>query len=206
MSHPRINHRVTVVLSQGQRLGAERQHLEDELVAQLLMSSSAEVTIVGDLSRIDAAGSDQLCLESIAETAVILAWHDADAAFRHLSRIGIAARLLNHTAIGESGVSAGSSATKEFYYYDLNEAKSPEFYQEIVGRVAEESQRAPVVLTNLASGDTLPLVGSTPQPTAPEAPVQSAQVSRGAMISDDDESESRDELDDLMDELDRVEL
>ncbi|MCG8585326.1 MAG: hypothetical protein MI757_11495 [Pirellulales bacterium] len=198
-----MSRRVTVVLSQGHRLGAERQYREDELVAELLMSSEAEATIVADLKRIEPGGTDQLCLESIAGTAVLLAWYDVETAAAELDRIGVAAKLLNHASNEGTAQNGNAGAARELYYYDLNAPEKPEFYLDVISRVADEVDRAPVGLTNLASGDLLPVLAMEPaQPVAEPQVSQTVELN----VAEDDEAEERDDLDDLMDELDRVEL
>ena len=204
-----MSRRVTVVLSQGQRLGAERQHREDQLIAALLMHPLAEATIISDLTEIDSESTDRLCLESISGIAIVLAWHPPQKAAEVFTQIGITARLLNHPATttdtGQQDTTAVGRALS-LHYFDLNEPESPEFYLDRIAQVAEEVAVTPVTLTNLVSGRDVPLATSEPNSNN-----SLEVVSRPSAIDHHhdhraDDREDGDKLDDLMDALDRVDL
>jgi hypothetical protein len=190
-------------VSQGHRLGAERQHCEDELIAQLLLSPLAEMNIIADLAAIDPAGTDQLCLDSISATAVIFAWHTPTQASDELQRIGIAAQLLNHSSQPVALAATQQTRQHDFYYFDLNDPQPLEDYLSVIARVADEVEKSPVGLTNFSNGEKIPLA-TEPQASAQSIAHKSIPPTQQPLPTDDEED--RDELDDLMDALDRVEL
>jgi len=201
-----MSRRVTVVLSQGRPLGAEKQHREDELVAELLMHPHAEATVIGDLVQISADSTDRLCLESIAGTAIVLAWHAPQTVVEALAKIGIDAHLLNAPAANSDANAPTQSAAGKalsVHYFDLNDLKPLQFYADRIAQVAEEADVSPVALTNLTDGRNVPIAASEPAAT----PILNV-VSRSVAEEDhgDETTEARDKLDDLMDALDQIEL
>ena len=193
--------RVTVILSQGRRLGVEHQHREDELIAALLMHPSAEATIITDLAQMDPESTDRLCLESIAGTAVLFAWHAPQVASDAFEKLGIPARLVEGSDASDS-----TDDSLAIHYFDLNESASHESYADRIRQIAEEAAVAPVALTDLVNGGRIPLVDSAPNPGSSSTATQQISTVRESSRIDEDGSDDRDALDDLMDEFDAVDL
>ena len=166
------------------------------------MHPSAEATIIADLPEITAESTDGLCLETIAGTAVLLAWHSPQVASDVFEKLAISARLITGTNASVSG-----DGNLAIHYFDLNEPDSQNVYADRIRQIAEEAAVAPVALTNFVNGDKVPLVNraldsdgsstaSQPQPSPTDEPQQIY----------DDRSDGRDALDDLMDAFDAVDL
>ncbi len=66
--------RISVVLSQGQSHNPEKRHLEENLVAALLMEQGVDVTVIPHLYDLPPDGTGMLALQNIGGDMIVLSW------------------------------------------------------------------------------------------------------------------------------------
>ena len=159
--------RVAVVVSQGQSHHPAKRQLEEEIVAQLLMEKSVEVTVIPHLYDLKSDGSAVLCLQGIAHELIVLSWMFPRATRWILSRYGVlgheGATLLDASSDEEAEEEPENEAAepitnespqdspqrviesielpdRKIYCLNLAHAKDPTVFVDEIKRIATETQ------------------------------------------------------------------
>ena len=137
--------RIAVVLSQSPTADAYRRDREEELVAQLLMEHSVDVTLVPFLGYIDTGDTAFLCLEGTTSDMILISWLCVGEAQETLQRLGIIGRRGRTTAIDTDDTSKDSpqqtASKRTIYHLDLKLGKAISDYTDEVRRIRQETSQ-----------------------------------------------------------------
>lgn len=85
--------RLTVVVSQAFTRNQAATHLEETLVAELMMTPGLDATMIGPLENVQLDDTDFLCLSSFRYTFAFVSWHETSEVQHHWRRMGLNARI-----------------------------------------------------------------------------------------------------------------
>ncbi|MBO49232.1 MAG: ferredoxin [Planctomycetaceae bacterium] len=154
---------LTVVVSQSPSKNPAKRHLEEELVAALMLDETVDVAVVPHLYNLDAAHSGTMFLQSMRGHLVVLSWMYPRAAHWLLDRAGIKGHqgetLLEDPDEDEDieipepqGIGGVELPDRNVYCLDLGVDSDPQVFLEEISRIVGELSVETVELMDWISG------------------------------------------------------
>ena len=154
---------LTVVVSQSPSKNPAKRHLEEELVAALMLDETVDVAVVPHLYNLDAGHSGTMFLQSMRGHLVVLSWMYPRAAHWLLDRAGIKGHqgetLLEDPDEDEDveipepqGIGGVELPDRNVYCLDLGVDSDPQVFLEVISRIVGELTVETVELMDWISG------------------------------------------------------
>jgi len=177
--------KLTVVISQAPGKNPVKRHLEEEIATRLMLSGTAEVSVVPHLYDLTPDHTGMLWLKSLKGNLVVLGWLYPRAIRWILDRNGVKGQvgesLLNVVETGDeeddeeqlAAKAADEAAPKaigsvnvpnrQIFVVDLRDNPDPQTYLTEIERIAKATSEPPLVqLSGLGGRSLLPILPSTP--------------------------------------------
>ena len=176
--------KLTVVISQAPGKNPVKRHLEEEIATRLMLSGTAEVSVVPHLYDLTPDHTGMLWLKSLKGNLVVLGWLYPRAIRWILDRNGVKGQvgesLLNVVETGDEEDDEEQRATKEadeeapraigsvnvpnrqVFVIDLRDNPEPETYLTEIERIAKAMSEPLVQLGGLGGRSLLPILPSAP--------------------------------------------
>ena len=177
--------KLTVVISQAPGKNPVKRHLEEEIATRLMLSGTAEVSVVPHLYDLTSDHTGRLWLKSLKGNLVVLGWLYPRAIRWVLDRNGVKGQvgesLLNVVETGDeeddeeqrAAKDADAAAPKaigsvnvpnrQIFVVDLRDNPDPETYLTEIERIAKATSEPPLVQLSVLGGRSLlPILPSTP--------------------------------------------
>ena len=177
--------KLTVVISQAPGKNPVKRHLEEELATRLMLSGTAEVSVVPHLYDLTSDHTGMLWLKSLKGNLVVLGWLYPRAIRWVLDRNGVKGQvgesLLNVVETGDEeddeeqhaakeaddaaprGIGSLNVPNRQIFVVDLRDNPEPETYLTEIDRIAKATSEPPLVqLSGLGGRSLLPILPSTP--------------------------------------------
>ena len=173
---------LTVVISQAPGKNPVKRHLEEEIALRLMLSGTAEVSVVPHLYDMTSDHTGMLWLRSLKGNLVVLGWLYPRAMRWILDRHGVKGKVgeskLNlaenddddddddeqrtgetSDSVPSQGIGSLNAPNRLVYVIDLRDNPDPETYLTEIGRIAETTSVPLVQLTGLGTKSLLPVLG-----------------------------------------------
>lgn len=179
--------KLTVVISQAPGKNPVKRHLEEEIATRLMLSGTAEVSVVPHLYDLTSDHTGMLWLKSLKGNLVVLGWLYPRAIRWILDRNGVKGQvgesLLNVAETGDEEDDEEHRAAKEahtevpkaigslnvpnrqIFVIDLRDNPQPETYLTEIERIAKATSEPLVQLSGLGGRSLLPILPSVPAAT-----------------------------------------
>ncbi len=178
--------KLTVVISQAPGKNPVKRHLEEEIATRLMLSGTAEVSVVPHLYDLTPDHTGMLWLKSLKGNLVVLGWLYPRAIRWILDRNGVKGQvgesLLNVAETGDEeddeeqraakdaeeaaprGIGSLNVPNRQIFVIDLRDNPAPETYLTEIERIAKATSEPPLVqLSGLGGRSLLPVLpGSSP--------------------------------------------
>ena len=174
--------KLTVVISQAPGKNPVKRHLEEEIATRLMLSGTAEVSVVPHLYDLTSDHTGMLWLKSLRGNLVVLGWLYPRAIRWVLDRNGVKGQVgesrLNVVESDEEsdddevppetddsasrGIGAVNVPNRAIYVIDLRDDPTPETYLAEIARIADINSTPLVQLGGLGGRSLLPVLPSSP--------------------------------------------
>ncbi len=180
--------KLTVVISQAPGKNPVKRHLEEEIATRLMLSGTAEVSVVPHLYDLTPDHTGMLWLKSLKGNLVVLGWLYPRAIRWILDRNGVKGQvgesLLNVAETGDEeddeeqraakeaeeaaprGIGSLNVPNRQIFVIDLRDNPDPETYLTEIERIAKATSEPPLVqlsgLSGLGGRSLLPVLPSSP--------------------------------------------
>jgi hypothetical protein len=211
---------MTVVISQTNNRGSSAADFEEQLLTEIMFQPNLDAVLIGPLERLNAGGTDELCLSQLPAGSILLGWLGESQAAQCLSEAGVDWRLS----------SSPTTAAKSLLYRQLSPDEPKErVLAELLARLRELSVRPFQIVLGKKAASTTPWIPAIapPSPTAEQASTashprpmdgsksphdgvasakQSEPVGRSLRTEIASDDPAWPELDQLVDQLDLLDL
>lgn len=174
--------RLTVVVSQSLSRDAASADLEETLVAELMMTTGLDATMVGPLERIQTDDTDFLCVSSFQHSFVIASWLSPEDLQSHWQRLGLDGSVVPLTLDGSTSSSgdgriAPSTGSKRIYHVRLqSDSKIASILPRLQQLLADRQVKT--VEIDLLSSNVSGMRAKAGEPVKASAPQPVAEPSR----------------------------
>ena len=107
--------RLTIIISQSSVRAGMAADLEETMVAELMMTPGFDATMIGPLESVEKDGTDFLCLSSFNHSLVLLTWLPLEQAQQNWERLGLDGQVIPIGDEAPAGQATSSPARKVFY-------------------------------------------------------------------------------------------
>jgi hypothetical protein len=153
--------RLTVIISQSASRDSRAADAEETLLAELMMASGLDATLIGPLEHIAPESTDFLCLNSFNHSLALVSWLSAEQVASECQRLQLASQVV---ALGQ--LVSPEGAAKRVYYFSMRQPTSTILSQLLELKHDRSVQTVGIMLPG--AGVT---PSKTPPPKAPSAPV-----------------------------------
>jgi len=176
--------KLTVVISQAPGKNPVKRHLEEEIATRLMLSGTAEVSVVPHLYDLTSDHTGMLWLRSLKGNLIVLGWLYPRAIRWILDRNGVKGQvgesLLNVVETGDeeddeehhaakaadeaapSGIGSLNVPNRQIFVVDFRDNPDPETYLTEIERIAKVTSEPLVQLSGLGGRSLLPILSGTP--------------------------------------------
>ena len=196
--------RLTVVVSQSAMRDSHASDLEETLVAELMMTSGLDATMIGPLEHVTQEDTHFICPNSFNHSFALVSWLPRADVVEHWNRLGLEGEVVEF-----SDKPSGSTGHKVFYLQLSPSAQLPTIVSQLKALLAQRNVKTvsiqltnpsapPLKTTTAASAASLPKPADQPkpaiQPVVPHSP------------GDTESDEEWTHLDQLVDDFDQLDL
>jgi hypothetical protein len=213
--------RLAVVVSQAPMRDARVADIEESIVAELIMVSGLDATLVGPLERILPDSTDLLCLSGFTQDIALLSWIPTDDAAKRWAELDLNGTVVPMSLDGSAAIPVAHIPGRRVFYIQLTAQSVPtQVCKQLKSRLellrvqpVSLQLKMPSPMKSPAVKPTTeqlqPPAQVTPTPTISTPSLDNAGVTTaaGKLLTDSSSSDSQwKNLDQLVDELDLLDL
>lgn len=197
--------RLTVVVSQSAMRDSHASDLEETLVAELMMTSGLDATMIGPLEHVHPDDTDFICLNSFNHSFALVSWLPREHVAEHWNRLA-----LEGEVVGLADQPSGTTGHKVLYLQLSPSAQLPS----IVAQLKELLQQRNVKTVSIQL--TSPRAAASPMASAAATALTASKPAdhpkpedltvASHHSNDDDAEEEWQHLDQLVEDFDQLDL
>jgi hypothetical protein len=164
-----VSVRLSVIVCQSSLASPGQRDTESDVVARLIGSPGIDLSLVGGLDKMDAAGTDRLVLERLNGDAAILAWHNPAEIADRLAALGTsgyrARHMLDPSAPGERATTTNGTSKHRLFLIDFGSATSAQIDTAV--KQILQSLRVQTISLGIPGKAASPAIKPTPEDDKP---------------------------------------